>query len=175
MSEWLDDGPGVSQDSDIQRHRIHCPVCRTFENAWIRLDIELTHRATEAVLPEDFKTTLFAKLEAPRPRRTAAEVTALRSQLEREHREALAALQRRYLFLDAATVLRSAAMISGLIVASVLINALARTLPEVIGSVLHQSGTVRASLTLSLSVSLAATLFSLNRVWHPFRQRTPGA
>ncbi len=38
-----------------------------------------------------------------------------------------------------------------------------------------QTGTVRASLTLSLSVSLAATLFSLNRVWHPFRQRTPGA
>ena len=173
MSELLDAGQGIRQDAAVEHHLAGCLPCREFHDALAALDSQLTHQAARAVLPTDFKATLLARLPAPQPLLSPAEVGARREQLGREHREALAALQRRYLLLDAATLLRLAAIAGGFIVAAVLLNALVRTLPGAIGTVLGETEAVVKTLALSLGLSLAAVLFGLSRVWRPLRRWVP--
>ena len=132
ICERLDAGESPLTEVVLEMHLTGCPGCRAFHQAWAGLDAQLTQPTAPAALPADFKTTLLARLPAPRPRLTPAEVAALRAQYEREYRAAMALSPGRYLFLHPAKMLRSLAPAVAIALAGFLLPSVLRELSVVV-------------------------------------------
>lgn len=163
ISELLDAGPSAPLDPVAEQHLADCPACREFRDASAALDAQLVHHTPSAVLPADFKTTLLARLPVPRVRLTPAEIAARRAQLEFEYREALAALDRRYLVPHAATILRLLPVAAAWVFGGLLLVAVMDSLPAAIEDAFGQAAAVWTIALLSGGGGLAAAFYSLRR------------
>ena len=165
ICELLDADRSALLDPRVEQHVAECESCRDFLDTWPALDAQLARHAAEDVLPADFKTTLLAKLPAPRRRLTPAEIEERRERFEREYHEAIAALRRRYLFPHSATVLRMMALAGAYAFAGILLAEAMRVLPALIEVVVSQAATAQTVQRVGWIVGGVAMIYGLRRTW----------
>ena len=164
ICELLDPGQSARHDPAVELHLADCPACREFRDTWAALDAQLTRQVVAAALPADFKTTLLARLPAPQPRLTPAEIATRREQLEREYRDAVTALKRRHLFPNPVMIPRLLAVAGTCALAGVVLPEATRVLPAAVEVALGPAGVAQAMPLLGLVIGMAAALYGLRRL-----------
>ena len=172
ICQSLDAGQGIRPDPAVEQHLAECPLCREFHQAWAALDAKLIGCAVKTTLPADFKATLLARLPAPQPRLTPAEIAARRAQFEAEYLAAMAALDRAYLFPRPATMLRILAVAGVCVLLGLLLAVLMRALPLLIETGWSQAG-ANPTMRLCGIIGLAAAVYGLRRAWRPVLRGLP--
>lgn len=161
LIELLDDGLDVTADAEAAEHLAACGECQRYSATLDHLDRFLSDRAESAALPDDFKTTLMARLPERVPGLLPVEITQRRRELEAEHQRALARLRRQFLIPSPATVLRSAAVLGGFVFAGLLVESLVRAMADMTPRTMGIDWALR-SLVLGLSIA-AGSIFLLRR------------
>jgi len=166
ISEALD-GQSAQERAAIEQHLTACPACRQFQRALLTLEPQLAQRAARAELPEGFRAAVMARLPADPRRLTAEEIAVRRAQFEREHREALAALKRRFWPWRLAIWLQPLAMVVACAGGAWLLATVADWVLNALASVSLGWGGVTASSAVSWALALAVVVWSWKRrSWH---------
>lgn len=125
-------------DAALAAHLAGCAACRTFQQTLAALDSQLAAQAERAVLPHDFRARLLERATAT-SRLAPAEVAARREQLERVHRAAVAALERRYLLPQGRLTLKALTITATLVLAALLAHGAVTALFD-LASTLREAG-----------------------------------
>lgn len=159
IGEMLDSDAGF--DPALERHLESCRACRDFRDTLAALEVQLIAVPCPS-LPADFKAALLAAIPAGPERLLPGEIAELRTQLVREHQEAVRALRRQYLLADPQTLLRFLAIACWVFLAGAALLGL-RDLVGSAGTVLNEMSRWWVVPLLGGSLGAAALLFGLQR------------
>lgn len=168
ICDALDQGEAAKLDALAAKHLAACPVCREFFQVIAAVDEQLIGQARRAVLPSDFQKTLMARLPARQTKISPEELAARRLQCEREYREALRALDRRFLMPPADLILRLLTVAGVCALACLLfagaLTAIAHLIEAAIGGAMTVPALVQAGWVVGAGAFLCGFLVARSRL-----------
>lgn len=167
ISEALDGARSAQDRTAVEQHVTACPACQQFQRTLLTLEPQLAQQASRAELPEGFRAAVMARMPADPRRLTTEEIAVRRAEFEHEHREALAALERRFWPWRLVTWLQPLAMVAACAGGAWLLVTMADSVLNALASVSLGWGGVTASSAVSWALALAVVVWSWKRrSWH---------